>query len=228
MTFDRLAPHYDWLEAVIAGRRLEQVRAAWLDDLEGRQRILSVGEGHGRFAAACARRNPAAELTCVEASRRMLWRAHTRAARSGGRVRWHLADVRTWQPTGTYDAIVTCFFLDCFPPQALAEIIGRLAAWATPDALWLVTDFAVPSRGPARLRARAVHALMYAFFRRVVGLPARRLTPPDALLQTQGFTLVGRRTSEWGLLHADLWRRTGAGGDGAGPTPRLPSRGGRP
>ena len=52
MSFDALAPHYDWMEALLAGRRLERARAAQLDALAGRRRVLSAGEGHGRFAAA--------------------------------------------------------------------------------------------------------------------------------------------------------------------------------
>jgi hypothetical protein len=48
---------------------------------------------------------------------------------------------------------------------------------------------------------------MYAFFRVVTALPARRQTPPDDLLRAHGFRLAGRREFEWGLLRADLWRR---------------------
>ena len=48
---------------------------------------------------------------------------------------------------------------------------------------------------------------MYAFSRMVTGLRARRVTAPDSLLAAQGFALAGRQTSEWGLLHADLWSR---------------------
>ena len=52
MKFDRLAPHYDWMESWLAGERLQRARTSGLDALTGRRRILSVGEGHGRFAAA--------------------------------------------------------------------------------------------------------------------------------------------------------------------------------
>lgn len=208
MNFDRLAPHYDWLEALTAGRRLERARTAWLDALPPRGRILSVGEGHGRFAAACAARWPQAELTCVEPSPRMLARARRRVGpASAARIRWHLAELAAWAPHGSYDAVVTCFFLDCFPPEELAAAITRLAACAAPGAVWLVVDFAVPARGWRRWRARAVHALMYAFFRVATGLPARRWTKPDPLLRAQGFALAGRREFEHGLLRADLWRR---------------------
>jgi len=207
MNFDRLAPHYDWMEAMCGGGLLQRARTAWLEELQGCRRILSVGEGHGRFAAACATRFPAAELTVVESSPGMLARAQARCLDAP--IRWHCADVRDWPPAGSYDALVTCFFLDCFPPAQLQDVVAKLATCATPDATWLVVDFAVPARGAARWRAQVVHALMYVFFRHVARLPARRLTPPDDLLQAQGFVRVALREFDAGLLRAELWRRVG-------------------
>jgi ubiquinone/menaquinone biosynthesis C-methylase UbiE len=207
MSFDLLAPHYDWMEALTAGQRLQQARIVWLDELRGCRRILSVGEGHGRFAAACAEKFPEAELTCLEGSPKMLKRARARLANSPAKINWVGTDFFAWSPQGKYDAIVTCFFLDCFTPQQLAEVIDKLAACAAPNAPWLVVDFSVPASGLARWRAQAVHALMYAFFRVATALPARRQTAPDELLRANGFQLEGRREFEWGLLRADLWRR---------------------
>jgi ubiquinone/menaquinone biosynthesis C-methylase UbiE len=207
MSFNRLAPHYDWMEAFTAGDRLQRVRTVWLEELRGRRRILSIGEGHGRFAAACAARFPDADLTCVDASSAMLAVAKKRTNGVSATIHWECADFPAWQPDGTYDAIVTCFFLDCFTPTQLAGVIGKLAACAAPNAIWLVADFALPERGLARQRARAVHALMYTFFRFATELPARLLTPPDALLQANGFHLSRRREFEWGLLRADLWQK---------------------
>ena len=138
----------------------------------------------------------------------MIARAQRRLGPAAARVRWHHADACAWQADGPFDAIVTCFFLDCFPPEPLAAVIARLAHCAASDAIWLVVDFALPPRGPARWRAQAVHFLMYAFFRRIAGLPARRLTPPDDLLRAQGFTLTARRLFDWGLVQADVWERS--------------------
>lgn len=211
MSFERLAPHYDWLEAFNAGRRLDRARTVWLDRLAGARRLLSAGEGHGRFAAACALRHPALRIDCLEPSDGMWRRAEGRFARQGVPTA-HLARLATALPgaalpPATYDAIATCFFLDCFPPAPLAAVVAELAAAATPDARWLHVDFAVPTRGPARWRALAVHALMYQFFRVATRLPARRLTPPDPLLAAAGFRLVARREFDWGLLRAELWQR---------------------
>ena len=208
MNFDRLAPHYDWLEAVTAGPRLQRARTQWLDALSGCQHILSVGEGHGRFAAACLERFTQAALTCVEASPAMMAVARLRTRPWQNRVRWECADALAWIPPQKYDAIVTCFFLDCFPPETLAAIVGHLASAAAENAVWLVSDFAVPRRGPAWLRAKAIHAIMYRFFRHFAALPARELTIPDGLLAKHGFQLRDRRAFEWGLLRSDIWGRS--------------------
>lgn len=208
MNFDRLAPHYGWLEAVTAGARLERARTAMLDGLDGRQAILSAGEGHGRFAAACTRRFPRAQLTCIDSSAAMLAQARRHLGPAARRIHWHHTDVRRWTPgRQAYDALATCFFLDCFPPGQLAAVIDRLQGAAAADAAWLVVDFAVPAAGLAHWRARALHRIMYAFFRRATRLEARALTPPDALLIGHGFRLEQRRELEWGLLRADLWVR---------------------
>jgi ubiquinone/menaquinone biosynthesis C-methylase UbiE len=210
MSFDALAPHYDWMEAVLAGPRLQSCRTAWLGELTGCRDILTVGEGHGRFAVACAQRHPSARLMCVDASAAMLARARRRAETAGvaTRLSWEIATLPAWTPpAAAFDAVVTGFFLDCFPPETLARVIASLAAATRPGACWIVADFAVPESGAARWRARTVHALMYGFFRLATRLSARRLTPPDALLESHGFALLGRRKSEWGLLQADLWKK---------------------
>lgn len=210
MNFNRLAPHYDWLEAVTAGSRLQRARTQWLDRLAGCQHVLSVGEGHGRFAAAFLKRFPRAKLTCVEASPAMLAVGQRRTRSWQDRVRWECADALAWQPAMQYDAIVTCFFLDCFPPEMLSAVVRHLARAASERSIWLVTDFAMPKSGPARWRAQAVHSLMYAFFRVMATLPARSLTRPDGLLAEHGYKLGCRREFEWGLVGAEVWQR----GDG--------------
>ena len=135
MSFDRIAPHDDWMEAVSSGGLLQRVRTTWLADLEGCPRILSAGEGHGRFASACARRFPDARLMCLEESPLMLARGRWRVARTGpprGSVDRVCASLPAWgPPEGSFDAIATCFFLDCFDGRVLAEVIERLAGAAT-------------------------------------------------------------------------------------------------
>ena len=214
MSFDRLAPHYTWMERVLAGPRLQRARTAWLEALAPCRQVLIAGVGHGPFLERAARAYPEAHFTCVDASAGMLAAAAQRIRAALGtevverRVEWVHASLPAWKaPPGRFDAIVTNFFLDCFAPGELAQVVETLAHAARGSAVWLLADFALPPRGLARARARCTHALMYAFFRPVTRIGARRLTEPDPWLSAAGFALAGRRISEWGLLRADLWRR---------------------
>jgi len=210
MSFDLLAPHYGWMEKVLAGPRLQRVRTTWIRELEGCRRLLVAGVGHGPDLAAVLSAHPQLQITCLDASAGMLRHAHDRAQRAGAdlkRLVFVHAELPDWRATELFDAIATHFFLDCFPPETLATVIATLSAAATPGARWINSDFTVPERGWRRWRARAIHTLMYAFFRVTTRLPARRWTSPDPFLKRAGFRLSGRRTFEWGLLQADLWQR---------------------
>jgi hypothetical protein len=141
----------------------------------------------------------------------MLHYAQQRAQRAGAamdRLEFIHASLPAWSaPPGRFDAIATHFFLDCFPPEELATVIAALACGAKPQARWLISDFTLPANGWRRRRARAMHALMYAFFRPGTKIRARRVTPPDEWLERAGFRLRGRKTAEWGLLGSDFWER---------------------
>ena len=106
---------------------------------------------------------------------------------------------------GQFDAIATCFFLDCFPAAELDHVIIRLAG---SEKLWLNVEFAVPqSPALALLRVKVIHAMMYGFFQLTTRLSARELTAPDAGLTRNGFSLEAWQASEWGLVRAEAWVR---------------------
>jgi ubiquinone/menaquinone biosynthesis C-methylase UbiE len=70
--FDHLAKHYDWMERLLAGGKLEKCRNAFWDEIPSLESALLVGEGHGKFLASLLKRNPGVRVTCVDASARML------------------------------------------------------------------------------------------------------------------------------------------------------------
>jgi ubiquinone/menaquinone biosynthesis C-methylase UbiE len=213
MSFDALAPHYGWMEFVLAGGKLQRCRTAFLDRATCARNVLILGEGHGRFLVECRRRLPTARITCVDASQRMLAVARARLHQSGltaESVTFIQSDVLSWNgPEAEMDLLVTHFFLDCFRADQLQHIVAKLARAARPGARWLLADFQLPAAGLSRLRARLILKTMYAFFRVATRLPASRLTPPDANLQRGGFVLRDRRESEWGLLRSDYWELPG-------------------
>jgi len=214
MSFDGLAPHYRWLEFLLAGEKLQRCRTAFLAEAFSPGRILILGEGNGRFLAECRRRYPQAQITCLDASAGMLSQARARLLRSGpdtAETHFIHSNVLTFAPPqAAFDLVVTHFVLDCFPPEELERVVQKLAAACAPDGAWWIADFRIPAAGPTRWRAEAIHWLMYSFFRIVTRLPASRWTAPDRLLRAYGFVLCQRRVSEWGLLHADQWQRSPA------------------
>ena len=211
MSFDPLARHYRWMEWLLAGNKLQRCRTAFFDCVGAARRVLIAGEGNGRFLTECRRRLPDARIIVVDASAGMLRAARDRLTRHGldpeGVGLIH-ADALVWKPEAqAFDLIVTHFFLDCFPPKELKQVIANLARAAAPGAAWLLADFHMPASWLPRCRARAIHAMMYAFFRLATRIPARRLTPPEDFLGAHNFALLGRQSSEWGLLHSDIWAR---------------------
>lgn len=210
MSFDRLAPHYRWLEALLAGSVLQRCRTRWLAEVPPPRHALLAGEGPGRMLDACAQVWPDCEFTVLDSSVEMIKHARRRSTHvsKGVAVNFIAADAREWSgPRGKFDVVVTNFFLDCFVADDLERVVANLNAVATPDATWLVSDFQLPPAGWRRWRAKFVLSLAYGFFRVATDISARRITPPDDVLRAAGFVLRRRESFNFGLLHADLWRR---------------------
>lgn len=208
--FDPLARIYRPLEWLAFGRDLKRARFCLLDRLAACRSILVLGEGDGRCLARLLDTAPAAHIDCLDASAAMLARAKARLAGHAGRprVRFTQADARRHSfPSRAYDAVVTCFFLDCFDTDDAAALVAAIAHALVPNSRWLYADFAVPARGLARWRARAWLALLYAFFRQATHLRAHQLPPAEMLIASAGFAPIEERSRQHGLLRTVLFRR---------------------
>ncbi len=222
MSFDRLAPHYRWIEALFARERLQRCRVALLDAIPAAERVLIYGEGNGRFLAELLRRFPHASVTVVEASEAMIGLAKARLRREGldsARVTFVQTDALTWEPpTASFDLIVTCFFLDCFREDQLEVLIPLIASAGDGGARWLVSDFQIAASGLRRLRSRFVVGMLYLFFRMMTRLSGRELVDPASLLQGAGFTCERRLEQDHGLLYSAAWRRADTASQARGIT----------
>ena len=213
MSFDVLAPHYRWMEFVLAGKKLQRGRTALLGRIAEAKKILILGEGNGRFLLECRRKFPNANITSVDASARMLALARRRLAGQGigcEEIEFIHADALKWTPSsGNFDLIVTHFFLDCFRREQLQVLIAKLARAAASRANWLLADFQTAEAGLQRQRSRLILWGLYRFFRAATRLPATELISPDEFLAQEGFSLREREVYDWGLLRSDCWQRTG-------------------
>ena len=198
--FDSVACWYRWLEYAAFGHALERCRFAFLPALKDARRVLILGEGDGRFLQKLLSVNSSAQIDVVEVSVGMLRLARGRLSDGEARrVKFHLADARNWDfPEAEYDAIVTCFFLDCFTPKTLADLMPRITASAKPDACWLLSEFEAPSTA----RSRVWLASMHAFFRAATNLEASQLSPFAELIAESGWENTCRVTFAGGLMSA--------------------------
>ena len=208
-SFDRVADVYQLLEYVAFGRALQTARLCYVERLSNCRDILVVGEGDGRFLERLLKAAPHAHVRCVDLSAALLARAERRLdAAARARVSFECADARTAAvPSQSYDALATMFVLDCFEPDDVVRLVGRLLGGLRPSGLWLFSDFSLPARGWRRLRAELWVGFLYAFFRWQTGLAVRELPPSEDILRGAGLRVLDDTTFQHGLLRAVLYAK---------------------
>jgi ubiquinone/menaquinone biosynthesis C-methylase UbiE len=212
VSFDRIGRSYRLLETIAFGQSLQCARILWLEKIPRPRRVLILGEGDGRFLCELLRVHPKIDIDCVDASARMLSLARKRARQihpeSWPCAQFIQADILQWSPRNSYDLIVTHFFLDCFPPDEVKAIVDKLAGAATPDAVWLLADFTIPSAGTLpQLHAKLWLRMMYLFFRCAAGITANGLVDPSLYLDANNFAPMSRQSSRAAMLKSELWQR---------------------
>lgn len=213
MNCDFLAPHYEVLEHLCFGSYLERMRFAFLGQTMSSQRAIVCGGGDGRFLARLLHLNRSVRVDFVDLSAKMVDLAERRITGMGrsarARVTFHVGDIREFapQPAG-YDLISTHFFLDCFHEAELAEVVGNLAGWATPNATWIVSDFRETTGWVRRAWTKGVIRGLYAAFRVTTGLQVTRVPDYESAIANSGFELRYKEKALGGLLHSSFWTRS--------------------
>ena len=185
---------------------LERTRVHHLHAIESRaQRALVLGDGDGRFTAALLAHNPQLEVHAVDLSAAMLTLLKTRAPTA----QTHRLDAREHLPPGSWDLVVTHFFLDCLTQAEVDSLAARLRPTLRPGALWLLSEFRIPPgilRLPARLYVRA----LYLAFRVLTGLRVHQLPDHATALRAAGLEPIAIHHKLRGLLTTEIWRKPGA------------------
>jgi ubiquinone/menaquinone biosynthesis C-methylase UbiE len=205
--FDRVARLYRWLEYISFGPWLARCRNAQLAHLTGARHALLLGDGDGRFLARLLAANPTLTADVVDSSHAMLTLLERRLRRSQvrQRIRLHHADALHWNPTGSYDLIVSHFFLDCFFPGQLEQLFDSVLPHALPGAQWVVSEFAIPRSPFAAYFARGIIRGLYRAFGWTTGLRVRTLPDYADPLLRRGLLPVHDRRYLAGLLSSQLW-----------------------
>jgi ubiquinone/menaquinone biosynthesis C-methylase UbiE len=211
--FGRFARVYACVEWLTFGRALSRRRECFLAHprVENARRVLVLGDGDGRFTAALLERNPSAAVTALDVSAAMLTQLEhrVRARAPDARLELHCADVRAWSaPQANYDLAVAHFFFDCFTTDELANVILRVTPALTPDALWLVSDFAIPDHPFWTRFAKLLLRFLYLTLGSLTGLEPTQLPDHQSTLKFSGFELTEVETALGGTLRSELWQTT--------------------
>jgi hypothetical protein len=206
--FDRLAHIYRWMEWFSFGPFLWRCRCTFLKMLRHSRAALVLGDGDGRFTAQLLHENHQITVDALDASGAMLSEMRRRARFSSVRLKTHLCDARTCLPIRRdYDLVITHFFLDCLTTVEVGRLATRLRNHATEDAVWVISEFAVPSGWYGRAVGRPLIDLLYRAFGILTGLRIRRLPDHRSALDQAGWSLQTERKWLGGLLVSELWRR---------------------
>ncbi|HXS12105.1 MAG TPA: methyltransferase [Acidobacteriaceae bacterium] len=214
--FDRIAAIYRWGEYISLGPLLQRTRTRLLNQLNNPRHALVLGDGDGRFLEQLLLRYPQCTAVAVDISAVMLDKVRSRCLESVPNAATRLSTLQRSalnidpQPSAdlpTPDLIVTHFLLDCFSQPDVDALATRIASQLTPGALWLVSDFALPSSPLLRPFARLYIASLYAAFRLLTGLRVNQLPDPQSALHRNGMRRIARCTLLGGLLYTELWRR---------------------
>jgi hypothetical protein len=137
----------------------------------------------------------------------MLHSLQQEAGPHADRVTVEVADLRHWRPNPKieYNLIATHFFLDCLTTPEVADLARRLIPVASPGALWVVSEFAIPPTRFGRTIAAPLVAFLYRAFRLLTNLRLQSLPDHSQALSASGWSLQSRRTHLHGLLVSELW-----------------------
>jgi SAM-dependent methyltransferase len=207
-SFDLIARPYRYLEYLTLGRTLERTRLRHLPALAQQKRALILGDGDGRFLAQLLVQNPCLQADAIDTSAAMLHLLRERCKENGTRLQTYQTNALSFTPSNPekYDLVATHFFLDCLTQSDVEALISRITPHLAPRALWLISDFSIPARGPMRLAACACIRSLYLAFRILTGLRTTRLPEHATPLIRAGLTRTTHHHLLSGLLTAELWQ----------------------
>ncbi len=204
--FNLVAKPYRALEYLTFGRALERCRLYFIPRLLDRRHALALGDGDGRALAAMFTANPELYADAVDLSPAMLRLLHRRCDRiAPNRCTIHCKDGRLYKASQRVDLVTAHFFFDCFAQSELEILVARLAAQVSPQAIWLVSEFRIPS-GLWKLPAWALVRGLYLGFRLLTGMRTTRLPDHEQAMERAGLSRTAQHRSLGGLLTTELWQ----------------------
>lgn len=197
--FNIVAPFYDSLAKLVFGYQLELAQRSFLDDIKAGSKVLIVGGGTGKIIEWLPS-DSNLQVDYVELSDAMISRAEQRNLKDN-HVSFCAQDIL--ETSGSYDVIITNFFLDCFDGDKLDAIIAHVNSSLKVGGQWLVTDFAPPTNARQRILLWAMHT----FFQLVTRLESKGLQDIKGRLVAFGLKLSMEAFFSKQMIFSALFRK---------------------
>ncbi|EMR01968.1 class I SAM-dependent methyltransferase [Cesiribacter andamanensis] len=202
--YDRIAPFYDALAALVFGQSIRQAQQFLLEHISANSRLLIVGGGTGWILEALTTRHPQGlEIDYVESSLQMLERSRQRNWGSN-KVHFIHAPIQQARLRQGYAVVITPFVLDNFSASTLGNVMGRLDQVLAPGGLWLYADFRA---NPERRLQRGLLWTMYAFFALFCRLETRTLTDPHPYFEQYLYKEAARKHFYGGFINSLVYQK---------------------
>lgn len=146
-TFDRIAKYYNLLEILAFGKILYGIRLHLLTRTNSPNNILLIGEGTGHFLKYIVSCYPKSSITILDSSNRMIdiIRRYNQTSIVQN-ITILKQDYLKYIPRTKYDLIYTNFFLDCFKPTDVLEIVVKIKLMLNETGAWKDVDFTTPHK----------------------------------------------------------------------------------
>ena len=204
MSFDLIAPVYDWLASLVFGDSLTGAQAYAVSQVATGSRVLVLGGGTGRFLPRLLARHPA-RIIFVEASAAMLRRAQKQWPVPPHNLHFQYGAEADVAATDGFDVIFLPFVLDLYTEAVLsAQVLPTLKRLLANEGTLLVCDFDRPKTRWQQLQLWT----MIRFFRLVAGIDIHHLPDWPRLLQQAGFREMTQTMFRHGQVRTGEWRRS--------------------
>ncbi|WP_266202624.1 class I SAM-dependent methyltransferase [Pontibacter kalidii] len=208
--FNRVASFYDALARLVYGQALQQAQQALLPFVPQQARVLVIGGGTGWLLEQLLQTGKQLDILYLDAAPAMLQRARQKYEKykkpHSCRVCFRLGTEQSIQPQEQFDAIITPFLLDLFPPQRLRQLMCKLATSLAPGGQWLLADF-WPVQQPPPWWQRLLLKGMYTFFGLMSDVQARQLPDYHAHFTALGLEQQYSQAFYGGMVQAKAFRR---------------------
>ncbi len=197
--FDKVAGTYDGLARLIFGNSIKKSQVHFLNRIPDSAKVLIVGGGTGWILEELGSIKENLSIDYVDSSNKMMELSKSRNA-GGNHVNFIKGSYHQIQ-SGSYDTIITNFFLDVFDEVELASAIEHFTKLLSDKGIWICTDF----QKTGRLYHKVLLWSMHRFFNMLANLQAKKLADFRKLLLNQGLQENERKEYFNGLIYSAIY-----------------------